>query len=79
MSELKKLEKRVEDLEALVNLSKIEANFETHVGLVENHTEEVSHLRARVALLATLHRNELGLFGVDVEKWLKRNNRNEGV
>jgi len=71
MSELKKLEKRVEDLEALVNLSKIEANFETHVGLVENHTEEVSHLRARVALLATLHRNELGLFGVDVEKWLK--------
>jgi len=49
MSELKKLEKRVEDLEALVNLSKIEANFETHVGLVENHTEEVSHLRARVA------------------------------
>jgi len=65
MSELKKLEKRVEDLEALVkqymsdhlryhkhvreSLSKIEANFETHVGLVENHTEEVSHLRARVA------------------------------
>jgi hypothetical protein len=33
--------------------------------------QKPSYLRARIALLATLHRDELGLFGVDVEKWLK--------
>jgi len=36
------------------------------------YTDQLNNLRSRLALLVTLHRNELGTLGVDIEKWLKQ-------
>lgn len=51
-------------------LKTIEITNQTVIDIVGRYQKELSHLRGRLALLTTLHRNELGLLGVDVEKWL---------
>jgi hypothetical protein len=35
------------------------------------YTDQLNNLRSRLALLITLHRNELGVLGADIEKWLQ--------
>lgn len=52
-------------------LKTIEIEHKILLESLGKYTKKLNTLRSRLALLVTLHRNELGGLGLDIEKWLK--------
>ena len=56
-------------------INTLEVEHKLLLNSLGKYTNQLNTLRSRLALLVTLHRNELGTLGIDIEKWLKEENK----
>lgn len=66
---VKRLIKLEDDTKERITTLEVEHKF--LLKALGKYMDQLNTLRSRLALLVTLHRNELGTLSIDIEKWLK--------